>query len=48
MLGALYINKVHAEDVADDEDENDPSDNIETNRVLGVHDIENLFEVQSP
>ena len=42
MLGALYINKVHAED-ADEDEENEPS--LEVNRGVSVQDIENLFEV---
>lgn len=42
MLGALYINKVHAEDVEEDE-ENEQS--LEVNRGVSVQDLEHLFEV---
>jgi hypothetical protein len=42
MLGALYINKVHAEE-AEEEEENEQS--LEVNRGVSVQDLEHLFEV---
>ena len=44
MLGALYINKVHAEE-AEEEEENQPS--LEVDRGVTVQDLEHMFEVRT-